>query len=591
MSIGKIIKITLITAISVFIIAIVAAVALVVWVKPNAYKPIIIKQVKNMTGRELELTGDISWKFFPNIGLHIGHASLSNPQGFIKPAKNSPTANLQVVPDFMKLDSMDVTIQLMPLLNKNIIIDQVVVNGLNIALISSDAKNNAGNTNNWSFTTKNSESNTFKDNYNDSKLADITLNMSEFALHDATISYINLSGGKINMRKSLRNFDFKVSKAHNGVINFDKQAKVLNLDKVEVNFDDIVSGVLNLQVTDAASVKYAGSISIRQFSLNKLLVKLGHAVPDIPNKSLLNKVALTANFNGNKGSLRIPNMRLNVSDSAIKAVLNVSSFAPLNLNNQIYMDKIDLSDVIDTDGYRLPIRDVRVMGSLHKNGSSSSDMNQSIMIQNVTVLGFDVDDLLHKIDEMLIHGASIPKTNDLVEQIKSGVRVISLVQNMRDLLDQAKKSGNKNWDKKTDLGKFTGSVVDRGGVINPSSFVLNGAKVKISGNGEVNLNNKTLDYRITSQIIEPQKSKLLNQMSFPYHMYGNLAKPDGNLDWNSIQKQVVAYYIANNREMIKNNIKETINNQINNQINGQNKNKPDDNTQKAINNIVKNLFK
>src|ERR1700730_16515613 len=66
------------------IIVLVAAGLLAVWllVNPNNYKDRIVAAVKESTGRELNLTGDIKLSVFPAIALQLGPASLGNPPGF-----------------------------------------------------------------------------------------------------------------------------------------------------------------------------------------------------------------------------------------------------------------------------------------------------------------------------------------------------------------------------------------------------------------------------------------------------------------------------------------------------------------------------
>src|SRR5450755_2927727 len=66
------------------IIALLAAGLLAVWlwVNPNAYKTRIITAVKESTGRELLLTGDIKLSLFPWVALELGPAALKNLPGF-----------------------------------------------------------------------------------------------------------------------------------------------------------------------------------------------------------------------------------------------------------------------------------------------------------------------------------------------------------------------------------------------------------------------------------------------------------------------------------------------------------------------------
>ena len=66
------------------IIVLIAVALMAVWwlVNPNDYKGRIADSVKESTGRELVLKGDIKLSVFPWIALELGPASLGNPPGF-----------------------------------------------------------------------------------------------------------------------------------------------------------------------------------------------------------------------------------------------------------------------------------------------------------------------------------------------------------------------------------------------------------------------------------------------------------------------------------------------------------------------------
>ena len=59
-----------------------AVAVLVTLVSPNRLKPIMMDQVKKHTGREFVIDGDLSWSFFPYLGVKAGHLSLGNPSEF-----------------------------------------------------------------------------------------------------------------------------------------------------------------------------------------------------------------------------------------------------------------------------------------------------------------------------------------------------------------------------------------------------------------------------------------------------------------------------------------------------------------------------
>ena len=81
---------------------------------PNKHKPEIIKLVKEKTGRTLALDGDISLTFFPRIGVAVGKLSLSEPGG---------------VKVFAHVDEAKVSLNLMPLLSRELEVDRVHLSG------------------------------------------------------------------------------------------------------------------------------------------------------------------------------------------------------------------------------------------------------------------------------------------------------------------------------------------------------------------------------------------------------------------------------------------------------------------------------
>jgi AsmA protein len=78
---GKAKLIGLIVGVLVVIVA-AALLSLRLFVNPNNFKDRIAAAVKQSTGRELKLDGDIKLSVFPWIALELGPATLGNPPGF-----------------------------------------------------------------------------------------------------------------------------------------------------------------------------------------------------------------------------------------------------------------------------------------------------------------------------------------------------------------------------------------------------------------------------------------------------------------------------------------------------------------------------
>lgn len=115
------------------IIVLLVATLLAVWlfVNPNDYKGKIAAAVKESTGRELKLNGDIKLSVFPWVALELGPASLGNPPGFD-------------AEPFLAFNHAAVRVRLLPLLSKRLDIDRVQLDGLDLRL-----RKNAQGTGNW----------------------------------------------------------------------------------------------------------------------------------------------------------------------------------------------------------------------------------------------------------------------------------------------------------------------------------------------------------------------------------------------------------------------------------------------------------
>ncbi|OQW93611.1 MAG: hypothetical protein BWK79_10215 [Beggiatoa sp. IS2] len=99
-------------------------------INPNSYKPQIINLVKNETGRELTIDSNIQLSFFPWLGFEVGSASLSNATGFQEPS-------------FAKIAHAKMQIKMVPLFKKQLEIDTILVEGVELNLTRrADGHNN-----------------------------------------------------------------------------------------------------------------------------------------------------------------------------------------------------------------------------------------------------------------------------------------------------------------------------------------------------------------------------------------------------------------------------------------------------------------
>ena len=107
-----------------------AAIVAPMMIDPNDYREQIQTVVKEKTGRDLAINGDLSVSLFPWIGIGLNDVSLSNAVGF----KAAP---------FAKIQEANVKVKLLPLLSQHVEVSTVVLKGMSLNL----EKNQAGKTN------------------------------------------------------------------------------------------------------------------------------------------------------------------------------------------------------------------------------------------------------------------------------------------------------------------------------------------------------------------------------------------------------------------------------------------------------------
>ena len=118
---GKLLRLVVFALGGLVLLMVAAAIILPLVVDPNDFKGEIASAVEAKTGRTLTMEGDIGLSVFPWLGLDIGPVSLSNGKGF----SARPFASMKAV---------QVRIKLLPLLTRQVEMDTVVLQGLNLSL-------------------------------------------------------------------------------------------------------------------------------------------------------------------------------------------------------------------------------------------------------------------------------------------------------------------------------------------------------------------------------------------------------------------------------------------------------------------------
>lgn len=100
-----------------------AAVTAVWFINPEQFKPLIIEQVKALTGRDLLMNGPIRVTIFPRLGLSLENVALKNPDGF-------PQG------DTLAFAEASVDLALLPLLDHRVEAGRLKVAGARLSMIT-----------------------------------------------------------------------------------------------------------------------------------------------------------------------------------------------------------------------------------------------------------------------------------------------------------------------------------------------------------------------------------------------------------------------------------------------------------------------
>jgi AsmA protein len=116
---SKTLKYAIIALITLIGLLAVAAGIIAATFNPNDYKPLVIKLVQEKKQRTLAIPGEIKLTFFPRIGADLGRVSIS---------EHGASG------EFASLDSAKVSLELIPLLSRQLVVDRIMIDGLSIAI-------------------------------------------------------------------------------------------------------------------------------------------------------------------------------------------------------------------------------------------------------------------------------------------------------------------------------------------------------------------------------------------------------------------------------------------------------------------------
>ncbi len=411
--IARLFKVVMVLLIGAVGILAVAAVSLYLFFDPNDFRDRISAEVKEATGRDLTIEGDLSLSVFPWLAVETGRIELGNADGF----GSDP---------FLTFEQASLSVRLLPLIfRQEIAVGTASVDGLVVNL--EVARN--GRTN-WDDLVEASEEDA-GDSAGDGGPS--ALDVASISVRNADVSYtdrgagsryeianLNFETGRIKAGSpvALRgNFDFDVDDgALGGYLALRATAEMsegaeqvtvsgLNLSGVltgivenqtEINFDSrelvvdtvaqtIDAGEMDLTVlglsmsADVEPFSYAGDIRptaalrVAQFSLKDLLTTLDIEPPVTANPDALQRVELNATASLGATHLTLNELALDLDRSQMTGMLAIPVADDAALRFELDVDEIVLDD------YMAPADD-------SAGGASSSDDDVEIPVDLIRTL-------------------------------------------------------------------------------------------------------------------------------------------------------------------------------------------------------------
>jgi len=463
------------------VLLVMLAVGVVVFfIDPNTFKPEIITAVKNNTGRDLVIEGDLKLAFFPTLGISTGKMLLNNVQGF------GPQA-------FASLEESRISVELLPLLSKRIEVSGVVLTGLTLNLI----KNQQG-VKNWADLIARKAvpiATSIPPPQQLTPTALSTFAISGVTLVNAQINWQNLQTGKNLLFKELNLTTDKVS--FNQPIAVDlafvadntntKNSATIKLNTaltINEQFDTLALSHSNLQATtvgenipnkslttlltiaDSAvslpqqtlkvtglqlksgdlsltadlsgehikdNPALQGTVNVAAFSPAKLMKDFAITAPVMRDANALNKLVMSANFTAEKNSLDLQNLIINLDETTIKGTTSVKNFATPAITFNLAIDTLDVDRYLPpVEKTQKPITSPTIALMAGAKSIPVETLRKLNIDGNLTVAKLKINDLnLQDVQQHLMTKDGLVTSTQTVKQFYQGEYTGNLVVDVR----------------------------------------------------------------------------------------------------------------------------------------------------------------
>ncbi|MCL1058211.1 AsmA family protein [Shewanella gelidimarina] len=555
---------------------------------PNDFKPQIVDVVKDKTGRNLAISSDLSWTFFPSLGIKLGGITLSNPEGFENAA-------------MVSINEVVAEVALMPLLKKEVEISQLNLDGLTLALetqkdgrtsfdgLTGQASDNAqpqtsdGAASNATLSKldiggisiTNTKISNFDHQTNTTQVLSLkSLTLGRFQLDKfATLQYelsaslpdLNLDSsgeGQIRVSQDLQHVtinDFVVTNliTGNSIPNGSLKADVntsleMALDKQTMSLVLASFSAADINASGKVDIAYGAKVptvvaklDIGDIDIDRLLPKQEEGAATQKQTSSSNAAAVEPDLT----AMKTVNLDINV---------NVKSVKVANLKTQNWVFKMVMKqgvaniNQLSADLYGGTIKASAKLDGRNKVAQYQFDKRLSgVDIRALLVDAAEVDMLDGTANFNVVgKGRSLLPDNLKKNLLANGkfeiadgaIHGVNIPQMIRDA--KAKLGGDMSpsdsTEQKTDFTSMTGSFKVANGVVSNPDLHMASPLIRLTGAGTANVINEALDYRLTTSVVGSLEGQGGNErdalygVEIPFAISGTMSEPKFSLDTKAL---------------------------------------------------------
>lgn len=410
-------KILLILA-GLFLLLCISVFVLIYTFDANDYKKELAGLAETITGRTIDIAGDIDISLYPLIKIKADNISVDNPPGF---SNNT----------FATVDQFDIEIEIKPLLSKRLNIEKLVLNGIAVGF-----ENNASGENNWSnFAGANSADKV------ESKLGLTGLAIGSVEMVDANMAWVDAVTGKQFKIEKMKLTTEAVEKGQplpmtfNAYIEsslpdwqgtvFVKTNLVFSADSPVFNADDlklvvkallpssdmenitvamIADGEINVK-TESAKLSKAklsalglvmngelevenifsvpviqGPLKVKTFEAQTLAKQFNFTIPQMENPQSLKNISLTTLFKTDFNSIELDDISAKLDNSSVSGFIHFKDLQKSIISYGLDIDNLNIQDysVMQNEsgksGLSIPVDLIR-----------SSELEGGLYIETVTI--------------------------------------------------------------------------------------------------------------------------------------------------------------------------------------------------------------